>query len=132
MESSASPPNGGLKRPVISVRGLTFAGGAIGLAAMTWTFVLSRVVEGYGSSWLDVMASVYPGFQNNGGVLDFVVGALYAIVHFGTGGYLIAKIHNEIADIEVDHDWFRCWPCTVRQLKHIIIWPVLLFKKHDH
>ena len=130
MESGASSPNGGLKRPVISVRGLTIGGSALGLTAMVWTFVVSRIVEGYGSSWLDVMASVYPGFQNDGGVLDFLVGAMYAVIHFGTAGYILAKVHNEVADVEPDRDWYRCWPCRVKELKHFIDWPTLLWKKY--
>ena len=130
MESSASPPNGGLKRPVISVRGLTIGGGALGLTAMTWTYVVGLFMEGYGAAWLGVMASVYPGFEANGSLLDFLVGALYAVVHVGTVGFILAKVHNEVADIEQEHDWFRCWPCTFKVLKHLIIWPWDLIKKH--
>ncbi|MBL4702706.1 MAG: hypothetical protein JKX85_15785, partial [Phycisphaeraceae bacterium] len=46
---------------------------ALGLAG-----ILNMLVEGYGSIFLEMMASVYPGYKATGTVGDLVIGCFYA------------------------------------------------------
>jgi hypothetical protein len=58
----------------------------IGTANMIW--------PGYGSAFLTVVASVYPGYEASQGLGSIIVGSLYASVDAGIGGAIFAYLYN--------------------------------------
>ncbi|MHC4549995.1 MAG: hypothetical protein ACYTEZ_14580 [Planctomycetota bacterium] len=83
----------------LSVRGLAAAGGLlwglvlllVGLANLIWT--------GYGQEFLQLMASLYPGYKATAGVDQVVVGMLYAFVDGAAFGAVLAFLYNKLAGV---------------------------------
>lgn len=50
----------------------------------------------YGGAFLDVVASIYPGYQV-GGVGSVIVGTLYGVVDGAAGGAILAWLYNAAA-----------------------------------
>ncbi len=68
-------------------------GGAIlmtGLAGIIW--------PGYGQAFLDIIASVYPGYKGTPGIGQTIIGALYGLVDGGIAGVIFAWLYNLVAD----------------------------------
>lgn len=57
----------------------------LGLANLVWT--------GYARAFLDVVASIYPGYRP-GGIGSVIVGTLYALVDGAIGGAVFALLYN--------------------------------------
>jgi hypothetical protein len=51
----------------------------------------------YGSSFLDGISSIYPGFHGARSFADALVGTGYAIVDAGVGGLIFAWLYNLLA-----------------------------------
>ena len=68
--------------------GLTWAACVllVGLAHLVW--------PAYGGTFLDFVASVYPGFHPANGIGAVIVGTLYAIVDGAVGGAVVAWLYN--------------------------------------
>ena len=58
----------------------------VGLANLVW--------PGYGAAFLDLAASIYPGFHPENGFTAVIVGTLYALVDGSIGGVVIAWLYN--------------------------------------
>jgi hypothetical protein len=58
----------------------------VGLAHLLW--------PAYGTVFLELAASIYPGFHPAHGFAAVVVGALYALVDGAVGGAAIAWLYN--------------------------------------
>lgn len=63
-----------------------------GLGSLIWS--------GYGSAWMQVVASVYPGYHASGSVGDLLVGTLYALVDGAVSGLIFASVYNLLAGKE--------------------------------
>lgn len=64
-------------------------GGAIlltGLANLIWA--------GYGGTFLQIMASLYPGYDASGSFGDLIVGTLYGLIDGGVCGLIFAWLYN--------------------------------------
>ena len=61
---------------------------AIGLAQLAW--------PGYGVAFLDMVSSIYPGYEV-GGFGSVIVGTLYGMVDGGIGGIILAWLYNKLA-----------------------------------
>ena len=64
-------------------------GGAIlatGLANMAW--------PGYGAAFLDLAASIYPGYHPGTGIGSVIAGALYGLADGAIGGAIFAWLYN--------------------------------------
>jgi len=58
---------------------------------------LGNLINGsYGQAFLDVMASVYPGFHAAGTFGDAIVGTLYGLVDGAIGGLVLAWLYNRL------------------------------------
>ena len=69
-------------------------GGAVlvvALANLAW--------PGYGRAFLDLMASLYPGYHAAGGAGSAIVGALYGLVDGGIGGMVFAWLYNAMTGL---------------------------------
>ncbi len=60
----------------------------VGLAHLAW--------PGYGTAFLDLVASIYPGFHPDNGFAAVVVGTLYALLDGGIGGAVFAWLYNKV------------------------------------
>jgi hypothetical protein len=77
-------------RALASALGLAWGGGVflVGIAHLMW--------PGYGGTFLDLIASVYPGYQV-GGFGTVIVGTLYAILDGAICGVVIGWLYNAVS-----------------------------------
>ena len=68
-----------------------------GLLAMFLTGIANLIWPGYGQAFLDVMASVYPGYAPGGGFGQVIVGTLYGVVDGAVAGVVFAWLYNRFA-----------------------------------
>jgi hypothetical protein len=61
----------------------------VGLANLTW--------PSYGSAFLELAASVYPGYRAGSGFGSVIIGALYGLVDGAIGGAVFAWLYNFLA-----------------------------------
>ena len=68
--------------------GVMWAGAVliVGLANLIW--------PSYGTSFLQVIASIYPGYHAGGSLGNVVAGTLYALVDGAVGGLILAWLYN--------------------------------------
>jgi hypothetical protein len=52
---------------------------------------------GYGSAFLEVVASIYPGYQATASIGELIVGVLYALVDGFIGGLIAGWLYNLFA-----------------------------------
>jgi hypothetical protein len=52
----------------------------------------------YGRAFLQMMASIYPGYAASGSFGDVVVGSLYALVDGAILGFILGGLYNLMAD----------------------------------
>ena len=82
----------------LSVKGLALS------AAIIWSLALlimggaNMMFPGYGSNFLEVMGSVYPGYQPGSGFSSVIIGTLYGAVDAGIGGASFAWLYNFFAE----------------------------------
>ena len=68
-----------------------------GVLAMFLTGLANLIWDGYGQGFLEVMASVYPGYQATSSFGDVIVGALYGLVDGAVCGAILAWLYNRLA-----------------------------------
>jgi hypothetical protein len=78
----------------VNVKALGFTvallwGGAVLLVGMG-----NLAVPGYGSAFLEVVASIYPGYQATPSVGEVIVGGLYALADGFIGGLIAGWLYN--------------------------------------
>jgi hypothetical protein len=61
----------------------------VGLANLTW--------PGYAATFLNLLASVYPGYHAAGSFGDLIVGTLYAVLDGFLGGLIFGWLYNYLA-----------------------------------
>lgn len=74
-------------------------GGAVLLVAAA-----NLIWPGYGRAFLDLAASIYPGYQPGTGVGSVITGALYGLVDGTIGGAVFAWLYNILAGRHRDGD----------------------------
>jgi len=52
---------------------------------------------GYGSAFLEVVASIYPGYQATASIGELIVGVVYALVDGFIGGLIAGWLYNLFA-----------------------------------
>lgn len=62
---------------------------AVAMANMMW--------PGYGNAFLDLIASIYPGYQHNPAMGSIATGTLYGLVDGLVGGVIFAWLYNLLA-----------------------------------
>lgn len=75
--------------PALSLAAGLFWGGAILLVAsanLIWT--------GYGQAFLDLVASIYPGYHPGPEFSQVVIGSIYGLVDGAIGGAIFAWFYN--------------------------------------
>jgi hypothetical protein len=82
----------------LNVRALAIAGALIwGLLAMLLTGIANLIWPSYGHDFLQVMASVYPGYHATRTVAQVIVGTLYGLVDGAGCGAVVGWVYNRFA-----------------------------------
>jgi len=80
-----------------SVKGLAFASAILWGIAMLGMGLANLVWGGYGQQFLQMMASVYPGYHAIRSVSGVIVGTLYGFVDGLVAGAIFAWLYNQFA-----------------------------------
>lgn len=82
----------------LDVKGMAITLGLVwGVLAMFVTGVANLIWPGYGRAFLEVMASVYPGYHATASFGQVIVGALYGALDGVVAGAVLAWIYNRVA-----------------------------------
>lgn len=82
----------------LSVKGLALTLGLVwGILGMFLVGLSNLIWAGYGQSFLEVMASVYPGYHATASFGQVIVGTLYGIVDGAVAGAVFAWVYNRFA-----------------------------------
>ena len=68
-----------------------------GILAMFLTGVVNLISSGYGQSFLELMASVYPWYQATASFDQVLIGTLYGVVDGAVTGAIFAWLYNSCA-----------------------------------
>ena len=79
----------------LSVKGLALAGGILwGVLGILGVGLVNLVWPGYGKAFLDLAASIYPGYHATPSFGQVIVGTLYGFVDGAAGGAIFAWLYN--------------------------------------
>jgi len=82
----------------LNVRALAIAGALIwGLLAMLLTGIANLIWPNYGQDFLQIIASVYPGYHATHSFAQVVVGTLYGLVDGAGCGAVPGWLYNRLA-----------------------------------
>ena len=81
----------------LDVRGMSFTIGLLWGASMLIAGVANIVGGEYCQVFLDMVASVYPGYHATGTLGDAIVGTLYGVVDGAIGGAILAWLYNRLS-----------------------------------
>jgi hypothetical protein len=82
----------------LSMRGMIIVSGLLWGGAILCVGLIHLASPAYGSSFLEGISSIYPGFHGARSFGDALVGAGYALIDGGLGGLLFAWLYNQVAD----------------------------------
>lgn len=80
----------------LSVKGFALAAGILWGAVMFLTALLNLAFPDYGGLFLEMMASVYPGYEGTTGFVAVVVGTLYGALDGAVVGAVLAWLYNAL------------------------------------
>ena len=69
--------------------------------AILWGFavlimsIANQLNPDYGVAFLDVVSSVYPGYQTGQGINSILIGTVYAVIDGAIGGAIVAWVYNK-------------------------------------
>lgn len=78
----------------LSVKGLAAAIAFLTGGCFLFVGLLELAFPGYGGAFLDLGASIYPGYHGPDGVGSVIVVALYGLVDGAIGGAVLAWLYN--------------------------------------
>ncbi|MGE5851439.1 MAG: hypothetical protein ACM362_15025 [Candidatus Methylomirabilota bacterium] len=81
----------------LSVSALAFTAAALWGGALLFCGIANALWPSYGGAFLQLMASVYPGYHATGSASSIVVGTLYAVLDGAVAGLLFGWIYNLVA-----------------------------------
>jgi len=82
----------------LNVRALAFVAALVwGILAMLLTGLANLIWPSYGREFLQVMASVYPGYHGTRSFGQVVIGRLYGLADGAVGGAIFGWIYNSLA-----------------------------------
>lgn len=78
----------------LSVKGLAITTAILWGTALLIIGSANMMFPDYGTNFLEVIGSVYPGYQPGTGFSSVIIGSLYGVVDAGIGGAIIAWLYN--------------------------------------
>jgi hypothetical protein len=79
----------------LNVKGLAMASGILWGVAMLVMGLTNLIWSSYGQQFLQLMASVYPGYHATRSFVEVIVGTLYGAVDGFIGGAVLAWLYNQ-------------------------------------
>ena len=81
----------------LNVKAFTVTSGVFWALSFLMVGITNLVWSGYGSAFLQVVASIYPGYHGEASIRDIVAGTLYALVDGAIAGLIFSCIYNLVA-----------------------------------
>ena len=81
----------------LNVKALAVAAGILWAAAILLTALANLIWPGYAQQFLQLVASIYPGYHAARTFASVIVGTLYALVDGAVCGALLAWLYNRFA-----------------------------------
>ncbi len=78
----------------LNLKALAFTAGILWAVAVLITGIANLIWSGYGTTFLQVIASIYPGYEVTRSFGAVVIGTLYALVDGAVGGLIFAWLYN--------------------------------------
>jgi hypothetical protein len=82
----------------LNIKAMTMAFGLIWGGCILVVGAANLIWPGYGQAFLQLCASIYPGYHPGTGIGSVVTGTIYALVDGGVGGAVVAWLYNLFAD----------------------------------
>jgi hypothetical protein len=83
----------------LSLKAMALAGALVWGSAILLVILINHASPGYGSSFLQMMSSVYPGFHALQTVRGSFVGTIEGLADGGVAGLLFAWLYNTFAGL---------------------------------
>jgi len=84
----------------LSIKGMSFTCALMwGILAVFGVGMLNTVWPSYGREFLQMVASIYPGYHATPSYGQVIVGTLYALVDGAVGGAIFAWLYNRLATL---------------------------------
>lgn len=81
----------------LHVTAFSLTAGLIWGAAMLLVTLANLIWPNYGHAFLELAASIYPGYHPGSGIVSVISGTLYGLVDGAIGGALFAWVYNLLA-----------------------------------
>ncbi len=78
----------------LDIRAMAFGLGILWGAAVLVMGLANLIWTGYGTEFLKLLSSVYPGYKASGSVGDLFAGVLYALVDGALFGLILSWLYN--------------------------------------
>lgn len=78
----------------LNVKAMALAAGLLWGLALLLVGLANLVWEGYGGDFLELAASVYPGYSGAASLWQVLVATLYGLVDGAIGGAVLAWVYN--------------------------------------
>ena len=78
----------------LDVKGMAITLGLVWGAAVLVVGIANLIWPNYGQAFLELVASIYPGYTAGASVGQLIVGTLYGLVDGAVGGAVIAWLYN--------------------------------------
>lgn len=78
----------------LSIKALAITAAIIWGAALLIVGSANMMFPSYATNFLEVIGSVYPGYQPTTGFSSVIIGSLYGVVDAGIGAALFAWVYN--------------------------------------
>jgi hypothetical protein len=81
----------------LNVTALAMTLGLIWGAAVFLVAAANLIWPGYGTVFLDLVSSIYPGYHPSSGIGSVITGTLYALLDGAVCGAVVAWLYNRLA-----------------------------------
>lgn len=81
----------------LDIKAMAITLGLVWGAAVLLVGIANLVWPNYGQAFLELVASIYPGYAAGASVGQLILGALYGLVDGAVGGAVIAWLYNLFA-----------------------------------
>ncbi len=80
-----------------NIAAISIAAGLLWGACLLFVGAINLTWPSYGQAFLQLCASIYPGYHPGSGVASVVTGTLYALVDGAVGGAIFGWLYNLVA-----------------------------------
>ena len=81
----------------LDLKAMTITASVFWAIAVFFVGIANVISPEYGKAFLQVLASIYHGYDASGSMGDLIVGTLYALVDGAIAGFVFAWLYNLIA-----------------------------------